>query len=138
MLFFYPMTCTPSMPSPKDWNLIPGARGCTPESCAYRDLYIEFEKLGYDVYGVSTQSHEGQEEFAKREHIPFEILCDFRLELVRALRLPTFSVPEVRMPLIKRLTIVTQSARIEKVFYPVFPPDKNAEDVLKYLQQSGH
>ena len=138
VLFFYPRTGKPGAQSPKDWDLIPGARGCTPESCSYRDLYSEFRHIGCEVYGVSTQSAEDQLEFSQRSKIPYEILSDFSLQLTRALKLPTFTVEEVPTPLIKRLTIVFDSqGTIEKVFYPVFPPDKNATEVLRYLQSSS-
>ena len=136
VFFFYPRTGKPGVPLPQGWDEIPGARGCTPESCSYRDLYSEFKKLGCEVFGVSTQSTEEQKEFSSRSNIPYEILSDYKLELARSLKLPTFSVPEVSTPMIRRLTIVSDHGRIEKVFYPVFPPDKNAEQVLNYLRNS--
>ncbi len=133
VFFFYPRTGKPGVDQPKGWDLIAGARGCTPESCAYRDHHSEFARLGYKVYGVSTQSSEDQKEFAIRSNIPYEILSDSKLELTLALNLPTFKVEEVPVPLIKRLTIVVHDGIITKVFYPVFPPDKNAVEVLDYL-----
>ena len=136
VFFFYPRTGKPCLPSPKGWDEIPGARGCTPESCSYRDLYSEFQALGSDVFGVSTQSTEDQKEFSEGSKIPYEILSDSDLELVDALKLPTFKVPEIPTPLIKRLTIVASQGKIAKVFYPVFPPDKNAEQVLAYVRRS--
>lgn len=136
VFFFYPRTGKPGIPSPKGWDQIPGARGCTPESCSYRDLYAEFQTLGSEVFGVSTQSTEDQKEFSEGSKIPYEILSDSDLELAVALKLPTFIVPEIPTLLIKRLTIVVSKGRIEKVFYPVFPPDKNAEQVLAYVRRS--
>ena len=136
VFFFYPMTGKPGVPLPKDWDLIPGARGCTPESCSYRDHYKGFRDLGFEVFGISSQSNEDQKEFSQRSNIPYEILSDCKLELAGALRLPTFTVEEVKMPLIRRLTLVTRRKKIEKVFYPVFPPDKNADQVLEYLRAS--
>ena len=136
VFFFYPRTGKPGIPSPKGWDQIPGARGCTPESCSYRDLYAEFQALGSEVFGLSTQSTEDQKEFSEGSKIPYEILSDSDLELVRALKLPIFKVPEISTPLIKRLTIVASQGKIEKVFYPVFPPDKNAEQVLAYVRRS--
>ncbi len=133
VLFFYPRTGRPAVDPPKGWGLIAGARGCTPESCAYRDHHSEFVGLGYEVYGVSTQRSEDQKEFAARSNIQYEILSDSKLELTRALNLPTFEVEEIPVPLIKRLTIVVHDGIITKVFYPVFPPDKNAVEVLDYL-----
>jgi peroxiredoxin len=136
VFFFYPMTGKPGVPLPNGWDSIPGARGCTPESCSYRDLYAEFQKLKCDVYGISTQSPDDQKEFAQRSNIPYEILSDSKLELTSALRLPTFRVPEVGAPLIKRLTLVFREGQVTKVYYPVFPPDKNADQVLSYIRSS--
>jgi peroxiredoxin len=137
VFFFYPRTGTPGVPLPRGWDEIPGARGCTPESCAYRDQYSEFKKLGSEVFGISTQTTDEQKEFAARTNIPYEILSDSRLALTKSLKLPAFSVPEVPIPMIKRLTIVINLGSIEKVFYPVFPPNKNAEDVLSYLRSTN-
>ena len=136
VFFFYPRTGKPGVDSPKGWDQIPGARGCTPESCSYRDHYLEFKRLGYAVYGVSTQSTEDQKEFADRSAIPYEVLSDSKLDLTNALNLPTFKVDELQISLIKRLTLVVKEGRIVKVFYPVFPPDKNAIEVLEYLKMS--
>ncbi len=136
VFFFYPMTGKPGVPLPKGWDLIPGARGCTPESCSYRDHYREFRDLGFEVFGISSQTTEDQKEFSQRSGITYEILSDSKLELARALRLPTFTVEEVERPLIRRLTLIAKERKIEKVFYPIFPPDKNADQVLEYLHQS--
>jgi peroxiredoxin len=131
VVYVYPRTGTPGQPLPPGWDDIPGARGCTPESCAFRDLEREFAELGARVLGVSAQSAADQREFAEREHIPYPLLCDVSLRLARELRLPTFDVAGLR--LYKRLTFVAREGRIEKVFYPVFPPDRHASEVLAWL-----
>jgi peroxiredoxin len=129
--YVYPRTGTPAQPSPIGWDEIPGARGCTPQSCAYRDSLAEFTSLGVAVLGISAQSPDEQREFAEREHIPFPLLSDSALRLRDALRLPTFEVEG--MTLYKRLTLVAEGGKIVKAFYPVFPPDRNAADVLAWL-----
>jgi peroxiredoxin len=131
VLFFYPAaTGKPDMP--KEWDLIPGARGCTSQNCAYRDHYREFRDLGLEVFGISAQRPEDQKEFAARMGIPYQLLSDSAFELTEALRLPTFEFQGRRY--IKRITIAGEDGRIKKVFYPVFPPDRNAEAVLAYLR----
>lgn len=133
VFFFYPETGRPGDPIPTTWNEIPGARGCTPQSCAYRDSYSEFKELGFEAFGVSSQSLEEQLEFATRNNLPYELLNDSDLRLIKALRLPTF---EFRSRVfVKRLALVVAKGTIEKVFYPVFPPGKNAETVLNYLRE---
>jgi peroxiredoxin len=132
IIFFYPRTGEPSKPAPPDWDLIPGARGCTPQSCGFRDLYVEFRNRGFQVFGASSQPTDYQREFVTRNHIPFEILSDSKFELTNALRLPTFQYNGMR--LIKRMAWVLESGRIKKVFYPVFPPNENAASVLAWLQ----
>lgn len=138
VLFLYPRTGEAGEPAGPDWDAIPGARGCTPHGCGFRDLYGEFEKLGVQVMGVSSQLTDYQREFVKRNHVPFELLSDAELRLTRALRLPTFEFP-VRSggptTLIKRMAWYVESERIAKVWYPVFPPDKNAEVVLAWLRE---
>jgi peroxiredoxin len=129
--YVYPRTGTPGKPSPQGWDDIPGARGCTPQSCAFRDTLAEFEVLGAALVGISAQGPDEQREFAGREHIPFPLLSDGELKLAAALRLPTFEVEG--MTLHKRLTFVAEAGRIVKVFYPVFPPDRNAAEVLAWL-----
>lgn len=129
--YVYPRTGVPGEPLPAGWDDIPGARGCTPQSCAYRDALAEFERLGATVVGISAQSPAEQREFAAREHIPFPLLSDSGLELAAALRLPTFTVEG--MTLYRRLTFVAEAGRIVKGFYPVFPPDRNAAEVLAWL-----
>jgi peroxiredoxin len=130
--YVYPRTGTPGEPLPEGWDDIPGARGCTPQSCAYRDSLTEFTALGATVIGISAQSPEEQREFAERERIPFALLGDSSLHLAAELRLPTFKVEG--MTLYKRLTFVAEAGKIVKVFYPVFPPDRNAGAVLTWLR----
>ena len=136
VIFFYPRTGIPTDPVKDGWDLIPGARGCTPQSCGFRDLYLEFKKLGYDVFGASSQTTEFQQEFVVRNHIPFEILSDENYLLTDTLRLPTFYFNNER--LIKRMALVLNHHKIQKVFFPVFPPNKNAEVVLEYLISLGN
>lgn len=132
VIFFYPRTGEPDKPTPENWDLIPGARGCTPQSCGYRDLYAEFKELGFEIFGASTQSTDYQKEFVKRMHIPFEILSDEHYELTNGLKLPTFDFNGAK--LIKRLALVIENAKIIKSFYPVFPPNENANTVLSWLK----
>jgi peroxiredoxin len=131
VLFIYPRTGKPGEPLPPGWDLIPGARGCTPQSCAFRDLHGDFAERGVQVVGLSAQSPEDQLEFAERVHLPFPVLSDSRLDLAGELGLPTFDV--AGMTLYKRVTLVIRDGAIAKVFYPVFPPDRNASDVLAWL-----
>lgn len=135
VVYVYPRTGVPGEPSPAGWDDIPGARGCTPQSCAYRDSLAEFASLGATVIGVSAQTVEEQREFAEREHIPFPLLSDSDLRLGAELRLPTFEA--AGMKLYKRLTLVAAGGTIVKVFYPVFPPDRNAGEVLAWLRAYG-
>lgn len=132
VVYVYPRTGTPGEPLPTGWNDIPGARGCTPQACAYRDALAELEALGASVAGISAQSPGEQREFAAREHIPFPLLSDAGLRLRDALRLPTFEIDG--MTLYRRLTLIAESGRIAKVFYPVFPPDRDAAEVLAWLR----
>lgn len=135
VVYFYPMIGRPDSPPMVGWNEIPGARGCTPQSCSFRDQHSEFCGLGAKVYGVSAQSPEDQKEAVQRLHLPFELLSDSNFELANALRLPTFDYNSLR--LIKRLTLVVENRVIRKVFYPVFPPNENADNVLAWLRKSG-
>jgi peroxiredoxin len=131
VVYCYPRTGEPDVAVPEGWNEIPGARGCTPQSCAYRDHYRELQALHARVYGLSTQTTAYQREAVDRLHLPFPLLSDQDLAFTGALQLPTF---EFRgMTLIRRLTLVLRDGRIETVFYPVFPPDKDAERVLDLL-----
>jgi len=132
VVYVYPRTGTPGEPLPAGWDDIPGARGCTPQACAYRDAFGEFEALGISVVGISTQTPDEQREFAARERIPFPLLSDTDLRLRDSLRLPTFAVDGVT--LYKRLTLIVETGEIVKVFYPVFPPDRNATEVLAWLR----
>jgi peroxiredoxin len=135
VVYVYPRTGVTGEPSPLGWDDIPGARGCTPQSCAYRDNLAELATLGAAVIGVSAQTPDEQREFAKREHIPFPLLSDPELRLARALSLPTFEA--AGLTLYKRLTLVSSEGTIVKTFYPVFPPDRNAADVIAWLRNSG-
>ena len=132
VIYCYPMTGVPGKPLPEGWDMIPGARGCTPQTCSFRDHYQELAEMGAEVYGLSTQTTEYQREMAERLHLPFEILSDVEFKLVDALRLPTFEVEGVR--LLKRLTLVVRHGRIEHVFYPVFPPNESAGEVAGWLK----
>jgi peroxiredoxin len=132
VIYCYPRTGAPGQPVPKGWDEIPGARGCTPESCGFRDHYQQLRKLKTQVFGLSTQTTEYQQEMVARLHLPFEVLSDADFALTNALRLPTFEFDGVR--LLKRLTLVLSDGKIEKVFYPVFPPDKHPEQVIAWLE----
>jgi peroxiredoxin len=132
VIYAYPRTGRPGEPSlTPDWDAIPGARGCTPETCGFRDHHEELRRAGADVFGLSTQETSYQEELADRLHLPFPILSDARLEFTRALRLPTLEV--AGQTLLRRLTLLVRDGRIEHVWYPVFPPDRHAEEVLAWL-----
>lgn len=131
VVYVYPRTGRPGEPLPAGWDEIPGARGCTPQSCAFRDHIGELAAHGASVIGISAQSPAEQLEFAQREHIPYPLLSDSELLLAERLELPTFEVAS--MTLYRRLTFIARAKRIEKVFYPVFPPERNAADVLAWL-----
>jgi peroxiredoxin len=134
VVFGYPRTGEPGKVAlVDDWDMIPGARGCTPQTCAFRDLYAELKAAGANhVFGLSTQSNAYQTEMAARLHLPFPVLSDEDLELVHALNLPTMEVADLTM--IRRLAVIIDDGRIGHVFYPVFPPDRNAGDVLAWLK----
>ena len=132
VLYVYPRTGKPGEPSPPGWDAIPGARGCTPESCAFRDHAAELRELGASLAGLSAQPLEDQVEFAERNHIAYPVIADPELRLGRALRLPTFDV--AGMTLYKRITLIIEACAVAKVFYPVFPPDRNAEEVVAWLR----
>jgi len=134
VIFCYPMTGVPGKTLPVGWNAIPGARGCTPQACGFRDHFHELAEEGAFVFGLSTQTTEYQREMAERLHLLFEILSDAELRFCRALRLPMFEVDA--MHLVKRLTLIARGGLIEAVLYPVFPPDTSARDVLLWLK--GH
>ena len=136
VVFAYPRTGEPGKISlVDDWDMIPGARGCTPQTCSFRDLFAELKAVGAaHVFGLSTQSNAYQAEMASRLHLPFPVLSDEKLALTRALGLPTMEV--AGLTLIKRLALIIDGGRITQVFYPVFPPDRNASDVLEWLKEN--
>jgi peroxiredoxin len=133
VVYIYPRTGRPGQPLPEGWDGIPGARGCTPQSCGFRDHFAELKRLGVaQLFGLSTQPTDYQREAVERLHLPFAIVSDAELRLTHALTLPTFNV--AGMVLIKRMAWVVDNGVITKVFYPVFPPDKSAEQVIAWLQ----
>jgi peroxiredoxin len=131
VLYVYPRTGKPGVDPLPGWDATPGARGCTPQSCGFRDHAAELASLGARVAGLSAQPLDDQLEFATRERIPYPVVSDERLELADALRLPTFEI--AGLTLYKRLTLIARAGKIVKVFYPVFPPDRNAPDVVAWL-----
>ena len=135
VVYCYPRMGQPDQPVPKNWDAIPGARGCTPQSCSFRDHYQELTAAGAShVFGLSAQDTDYQREAVERLHLPFSLLSDLELHLADALKLPTFRFDS--MTLIKRLTLIIDDGRITKVFYPVFPPDKSAEQTLQWLMEN--
>jgi peroxiredoxin len=132
VIYCYPMTGVPGKPLPEGWDMIPGARGCTPQTCAFRDHYRDLQEQKADVFGCSTQTTEYQREMVHRLHLPFEVLSDSAFELCDALSLPTFTVEGKR--LMKRLTMILREGCIEHIFYPVFPTNENAAQVLAWLR----
>ena len=132
VVYCYPMTGRPDRSLPTGWDEIPGARGCTPQSCSFRDHHAELRALGAGVFGLSTQDTDYQREAATRLHLPFALLSAADLAFAGALGMPTFEVEG--MVLLKRLTLVIDEGWIEKVFYPVFPPDRSAEEVVEWLE----
>lgn len=144
VLYIYPMTGHPERNLPSDWDLLPGARGCTPQSCAFRDHHAELKALGADVYGISSQGSAYQLEAKQRLRLPFELLSDEQLELAQLLNLPTLEVAELRQlspdipsKLFRRVTLIISASRVEQVFYPVFPPDQNAVQVAAHLREAS-
>jgi peroxiredoxin len=134
VLYIYPRTGVPGVDAPPGWDDIPGARGCTPQSCSFRDHFAELKQLGVEhLFGLSTQDTDYQREAAERLHLPFPVLSDAGLTFARALNLPTFSV--AGMTLIKRMAFVIDDGVITKVFYPVFPPDQSAAEVIAWLRR---
>jgi peroxiredoxin len=135
VVYIYPRTGVPGQPMPDGWDAIPGARGCTPQSCSFRDHFAELKGLGVaQLYGLSTQDSDYQREAVDRLHLPFPVLSDAAFKLTQAINLPTFTAAGMR--LLKRMALVIEDGVIAKVFYPVFPPDKNAEEVLAWLRAS--
>ena len=133
VLYVYPRTGRPGRPVPDGWDAVPGARGCTPQSCAFRDHVEEFEKLGVRVAGVSAQPLAEQQEVGERLQLPYPVIADPEFRLARELGLPTFTFNDVE--LYKRVTLVLEQGVVEKAFYPVFPPDRNAADVVAWLTE---
>jgi peroxiredoxin len=131
VVYCYPLTGRPDRDLPRGWDEIPGARGCTPQSCAFRDHHAELQDLGARVFGLSTQDSDYQREAAERLNLPYGLLSDEELEFAKALGLPTFEAEG--MTLLKRVTLVLEGGEIRKVFYPVFPPGRNAEEVIGWL-----
>jgi peroxiredoxin len=135
IVYAYPRTGRPGEALPDGWDAIPGARGCTPQSCSFRDHFAELRGLGVDhLFGLSTQDSAYQMEMAQRLHLPFPVLSDAKLELARAIALPTFETSG--MVLFRRLTLVIRDGVVQKAFYPVFPPDRSAADVVEWLRSS--
>ena len=133
VIYLYPMTGRPDQKLPDDWDDIPGARGCTPQACSFRGHFSELRQLGASVFGLSTQPTEYQKEAKARLHLPFELVSDQGLEFIRELSIPTFEVDGVVLS--KRVTLIAFNGVIKKVFYPVFPPDENADQVVGYFKQ---
>jgi peroxiredoxin len=133
VLYVYPRTGRPELPVPESWNAIPGARGCTPQSCGFRDHAAELEELGVRVAGLSAQRLEEQEEVAERLRLPYPVIADPHLRLAQALQLPTFTFEGVE--LYRRVTLVLARGTVEHVFYPVFPPDQDAANVVAWLRR---
>ncbi len=136
IVYIYPRTGVPGQPLPPGWDAIPGARGCTPQSCSFRDHFSELRDLGVaQIFGLSTQDSAFQREVAQRLHLPFAILSDEKLALAKALRLPTFEV--AGMTLLKRMALAIDDGTITHVFYPVFPPDGSAAEVVGWLKRAA-
>jgi peroxiredoxin len=134
VVYAYPRTGRPGVENPDGWDMIPGARGCTPQSCSFRDHFAELKALGVDqLFGLSTQDSGYQREAAERLHLPFTILSDEHLKLTRAMNLPTFETSG--MTLLKRFTLVINDGMVEHIFYPVFPPDRSASDVVEWFSR---
>lgn len=135
VVYAYPRTGRPDLPNPENWDMIPGARGCSPQSCAFRDHFAELKQLGVSaLFGLSTQDTAYQSEAAARLHLPFPLLSDEHLKLTRALNLPTFQAGG--MTLLKRFTLIVDGRRVTHVFYPIFPPDENAKTVIAWLSDT--
>ena len=135
VIYCYPMTGRPDLALPSGWDQIPGARGCTPQACSFRDHYQELQRLQAEVFGLSAQASEYQQEAANRLHLPFALLSDAAFEFSEALQLPTFTVDGMRLN--KRLTLIAKDGVIRHYFYPVFPPDKNSEQVVAWLSANS-
>lgn len=134
VIFCYPMTGRPGVAIPEGWVQIPGAAGCTPQACSYRDNHTELKRNGVGVYGISTQTSEAQKEASSRLGLPYPLLSDADHSLSSALKLPLLEVGGLK--LIKRLTLILKNGVIKKCFYPVFPPDKNVVEVIAWLSEN--
>jgi len=135
VVYAYPRTGKPGVENPEGWDMIPGARGCTPQTCSFRDHFAELKALGVSrLFGLSTQDPGYQREAAERLHLPFAILSDENLKLTRAMKLPTFETHG--MTLLKRFTLVIDQGAITHVFYPVFPPDRSAAETAAWLSKN--
>ncbi len=135
VIYIYPMTGSPNVALPDGWDEIPGARGCTPQACTFRDHFSELQQWEVRLYGLSAQTSDYQLEAKQRLHLPFELLSDETLQLKSLMSLPTFEA--AGMELYKRLTIIAKDGNIKKVFYPVFPPDRNVDEVLKWFYENA-
>lgn len=134
VVYIYPRTGVPGVDPPNGWDDIPGARGCTPQSCSFRDVHADLAALGATVFGLSTQAHEEQVEFSRRQHLPFLLLSDPEQVMGEALQLPTFEADGIVA--YKRMTLIVRAGTIAHVRYPVFPPDRDADEVLAWLQDA--
>lgn len=135
VVYVYPKTGVPGQPLPAGWDRIPGARGCTPQSCAFRDSIQELVDLGATVFGLSAQGLDEQREFSEREHIPYPLLNDSKFRLATEMGLPTFEDQDANR-YYRRLTFIARERRVAKVFYPIFPPQDNAADVIAWLRSA--
>ena len=133
VIYCYPMTGQPNVALPEGWDQIPGARGCTPQSCSFRDHYQELQDLGAEVIGLSVQSTEYQQEMVNRLHLPFPVVSDMNYQLQTALKLPTFVA--AGMTLLKRVTLIAHDGLIKAIHYPIFPSDSDPAWVINYLKQ---
>jgi len=135
VVYVYPLTGTPGKALPDGWDDIPGARGCSPQSCSFRDASSALHALGVShIFGLSTQPTSFQQDVVSRLHLPYPLLSDTNLAFAKGMQLPTFEVKEESVPLLKRMVLLLQEGKIVKVWYPVFPPDKSAELVLNHLK----
>lgn len=132
VLYAYPLTGRPGVALPDGWDQIPGARGCTPEACSFRDHHAEIRQLGAEIFGLSTQSNDYQREVRSRLHLTFDLLTDELFTFTDSLSIPTFTTSSMR--LLRRVTIICDSGLVEHVFYPIFPPDRHPADVIAYLR----
>ena len=134
IIYVYPLSGRPGTPLPDGWDEIPGARGCTPQACDFSNHFLELQQLNTDVYGLSSQTAEYQLELKNRLHLPFDLLSDDKFLLKHQLKLPVFKVGDLM--LYKRLTMAVENGVIRKVFYPVFPPNENASQVIAWLRDN--